>query len=166
MTLYLVLPILSLLAILQTTLIPLLAVGGIKPDFMLLTVVSWTLLRGTEEGMLWGFIGGLLLDLLSGGSLGITAMALICMSLLTGLGEVNLFRGHFLLPLAITPLFSLVYYMLMLTLFALFGRPLAWDQTLLRVMLPASILNLVFMPFVHSALARLHRRTGRPQIDW
>ena len=157
---------LAVLAILQSTVLPLFAVGGAKPDLVFLVVVSWSLLRGAEEGIVWGFIGGLLLDTLSGGPFGVSSLALMSMSLLTGWGEMNLFRGHFLLPLAIIPLGTAIYYALTLILLNVFGQPLPWGLTFLRVMLPAAFVNLVAMPFVHWFMTRMHRRTGQRQFEW
>jgi rod shape-determining protein MreD len=145
---------------------PVVAVGGTKPDLMFLVVVSWSLLRGAEEGIVWGFIGGTFLDILSGGPFGVSALALMSVSLLTGLGETNLFRGHFLLPLAIIPFGTIIYYTLILIFLGLLGQPLSWDQSMLRVVLPAALVNLIVMPFVHGGLAWLHRKTGRQQIEW
>jgi rod shape-determining protein MreD len=157
---------LAFLAIAQSTVMPLVAVSGTKPDLLFLAVVSWSLLRGAEEGIVWGFIGGMFLDILSGGPFGVSAIALMSMSLLTGFGETNFFRGHFLLPLAIIPFGTVIYYSLILMLLALLGQPLPWGQSFLRVMLPAALVNLAVMPLVHWGLAGLHRKTGRQQIEW
>lgn len=154
------------MAIIQSTVMPLVSVGGTKPDLIFLAVVSWSLLRGAEEGIEWGFIGGMFLDVLSGGPFGVSAIALMSVSLLTGLGETNFFRGHFLLPLAVIPFGTIIYYSLILMLLGLLGQSLPWGQSFLRVMLPAALVNLAVMPLVHWGLAWLHRKTGRQQIEW
>jgi rod shape-determining protein MreD len=145
---------------------PLLTVANIKPDLVFLVIVSWSLLRGSEEGVVWGFFGGLFLDLLSGGPPGVSAIALMSMSLLTGWGEMNLFRGHFLLPLAVIPVGTIIYYMVFLILLGMLGQALPWGQSFLRVMVPAAFINLALMPFVHGAMRWLHHKTRREQIDW
>lgn len=145
---------------------PLLNIGGTKPDLLLLIVVSWSLARGAEEGVIWAFIGGLFLDILSGGPLGVSAIALMTVSLLSGLGEMNLFRGHILLPLFTTPVATLVYYIVILFLLQLMGYPLTLGSTLSRAVLPAMMLNIITMPFVHSFTQWLNKKTGQQQIDW
>ena len=64
MNLYAAILLLSAVAIAQSTVMPHLTIMGVKPDLMLLAVMSWSLLRGSEEGLVWAFIGGLALDLL------------------------------------------------------------------------------------------------------
>ena len=47
-------------------------------------VMVWAMTRSLEEGLGWGFIGGLLVDLLSGGPLGGTSLALVLAAFLAG----------------------------------------------------------------------------------
>ncbi|MCZ7670303.1 MAG: rod shape-determining protein MreD [Chloroflexi bacterium] len=44
-------------------------------QLLLLVVVSWTLLHGLEEGLVWAFVAGLCIDLFSIGPTGATALA-------------------------------------------------------------------------------------------
>ena len=57
---------------------------GARPDLMLLVVLVWAVVRSMDEGMVWGFVGGLIIDLFSGGPLGTTALALLTVAFLTG----------------------------------------------------------------------------------
>jgi rod shape-determining protein MreD len=62
---------LFVLSLLQSTVLPRITVLGVHPDLLLMVVTSWSLLRGSEEGMLWALIGGLGMDLLSGAQFGV-----------------------------------------------------------------------------------------------
>ena len=64
---YLLIALVVAAAVIHVTWLPRLPV---RPDLMLVLVVAWSLLRGVEEGLLWAFIGGVLLDLLSVGPFG------------------------------------------------------------------------------------------------
>ncbi|MFQ6057781.1 MAG: rod shape-determining protein MreD [Anaerolineae bacterium] len=153
------------MALLQTTLVPHLSVAGVKPDLMLMAVVSWSLLRGAGEGIVWGAIGGLILDLLSGGPFGICTLSLILVGYLTGLGEINIFRANILLP-GVTVLFAtLVYNLALLLLLQILGWPVTWGLNLLRIILPAILWNMVLMPLVYTPLRWLHRATGREEME-
>lgn len=131
------------------------------PDLILLIVISWSLLRGSREGLVWGFVGGLCLDLLSGGPLGASAIALMVVSLLSGQGETNIFKGNLLLPLIIAPLGTLVYYGLLLVILELTGRSLSLLPSSSRVILPAAIVNFIAMPFVYVFMRWLNQRIER-----
>ena len=50
MTLYIVVPLLLLVTVVQTALVPYLSIWGIFADVPLLMVVSWSLLQGRREG--------------------------------------------------------------------------------------------------------------------
>src|SRR5512136_1616377 len=99
---YFTIPFLLVVAILQSTAAPRLAMAGARPDLMLTSVVAWSLLaafrareleyagespsltRGINDGVVWGFVGGMFLDLLSGAPLGTSALALMAAALAVG----------------------------------------------------------------------------------
>lgn len=165
-SLYLVIPLLALAASIQSTIVPLMKLGGAKPDLVLLIVISWSLLRGSREGLGWGFLGGLCLDLLSGGPLGASSIGLMAASLLSGQGETNIYKGNLVLPIVFAVLGTLVYYGTLLVVLELTGRPVALMASLSQVILPAAIINVVAMPFVYALMRWLDRRTERPSVRW
>ena len=61
MTIYLVVPLLVTVAILQSTIVSHFRIWGVFVDLPLLVVVSWGLLRGSREGLVWGFVAGLII---------------------------------------------------------------------------------------------------------
>jgi rod shape-determining protein MreD len=152
--------------VIQSGLDPSLAIAGLHPDLVLVAVMSWTLLRGTEEGLLWAVIGGLILDLLSGGPFGASLIALVFTALLAMVGYGRVFGGYLVLPLALTFPLSLTYYLLYTLLLSLLNKPMAWLPALTYVILPASLFNVAAMFFLFPLLRLLHRRTGREEITW
>jgi rod shape-determining protein MreD len=153
-------------ALIQSTVMPHLTLWGVKPDLMVLVVISWSLLRGAREGIVWGFIGGLCLDLFSGAPFGLSALALLIVSFFSGLGEATIFRTHIILPLATMFFASLVYDLIFLLLLRILGWPVVWLDSLIKLVLPASLLNVLLAPLVYPAMRWLHRKTGREEIDW
>lgn len=162
---YLAVFLLAGIALLQTTLAPQLSFLGGTPQFMLLTVVSWSLLRGGREGVVWGFIGGVMLDLLSGAPFGVMTLPLLLMGFLSGLGEFNVFRANFLLPGLVIVVTTLAYHALVLVLFQVLGQPVAWESAVRHVMLPAVLLNVLVLPLIYLPLRGLHRLTAQPQMN-
>ena len=77
-------PLLTAVALVQTVLLSQINLWDARPDLMLLIVLVWSVVRSVDEGMVWGFIGGLIVDLLSGGPLGATALALLAVAFLVG----------------------------------------------------------------------------------
>jgi rod shape-determining protein MreD len=153
-------------ALIQSTVMPHLTLWGVKPDLMLLVVISWSLSRGARAGIVWGFIGGLCLDLFSGAPLGLSALALLIASFFSGLGEATIFRTHVILPLATVFLASLIYDVISLLVLRTLGWPVVWLDSFIRLVLPASLLNVLLTPLVYPTIRWLHRKTGRKEIDW
>jgi len=172
-SLYLVGLLLVIIALAQTTLSPRLTLLGVQSNLMLLAVLSWSLLRGRREGMVWAFGGGMLLDMLSGASFGISTLSLLLVSSLAGLGEVTIFRvGAFretpLLPLPLVASFagSLLHDLTFLTILQLMGWAVDWPTALWRLMLPSAGLNTALMPPVYLLLRWLDRRTKEAGMVW
>ncbi len=83
----------------QSTVIPVLSIGGVRPDLVLVVVVSVALSAGKEEGVLCGVFGGVLQDLLSVGPFGYNTLTKMLLGLLVGLYERKVNKGSLLLPL-------------------------------------------------------------------
>lgn len=132
---------------------------------MLLTVVSWALLRGGREGAVWGFAGGVMLDLLSGAPFGVITLSLLLVGYLSGLGEINVFRANFLLPAFVVLVATLLYNAVILLLLQLLGQSVLWESALLHVILPTVLLNVLILPLFYLPLRRVHRLAAQPQVS-
>ena len=82
----------------QATLVPMIAIKGIRPDLLLIIVVSSALLLGQDQGIGMGFFAGLLQDLASG-IFGINILSKIATGYLAGSMERKVFKEKALLPL-------------------------------------------------------------------
>lgn len=153
------------LALLQSTVVPRFTLLGVHPDLMLLAVTSWSLLRGSAEGMLWALIGGLAMDLFSGAPLGVCTLPLLIVGFLSGLSEKTVFRLDLLIPILVIPLASLLYGTGMWVILRVLGWPAVWGQSLTQVILPGALVNTLAMPAVYLALRVLYRRRRR-EIPW
>jgi len=151
---------LLVIALLQTSAMPSLSWLGVMPDLMLLVVVSWSLLRGTREGLLWALGGGLFLDLLSGGPFGAATLSLALSSVITGMGEFNVVKDSLWLPLASSLLVTVVYNVAYWGILQATGRSLHTVYTLLRVMGPAIMVNALVMYPTYWAMRWLHQRAS------
>ena len=163
---YLAVPLLLSVALLQSTVLPALTIVGVKPELMLLTVLSWSLLRGVEEGLVWAFLGGMMLDLFSGGPLGASTLALLVVSFLFGLAQGSVRRTSLLLPMGAALAGTLLFQGLLLLVVQLTRGAVSWADSLIHVMLPSLAVNTLLMPVMFQALAWLDRRTGREEIGW
>jgi len=146
--------------------VPRVIILGVKPELMLMVIASWSLLRGTKEGLVWAFIGGICLDLFSGVSFGTMTIALLTVSFIAGLGESSVFRTPIVLPLVVALITTPVYDLVILVILALTGHPVVWLDSLTRIVLPSAVVNALLMPLIFWPLQWLHRKTGREEMRW
>ncbi|MBL8093505.1 MAG: rod shape-determining protein MreD [Anaerolineales bacterium] len=150
------LPILALAAILESTVLPDLALLHGRIDLVLLLTLSWTLSGDSQGGALWGFIGGIWLGLLSGGPLGLTSLALVAMAYLASLSEGRVWSSHVLLPLVTTLLASAGYHVIVAGVLSVTGTTVEWADFARQVLLPSVLLNAALILPVYAFVRWLH----------
>ncbi|MBN1661881.1 MAG: rod shape-determining protein MreD [Anaerolineae bacterium] len=166
MTIYLVVPLLLAAVLVQSTIVAHVDVWGVFPDLPLLWVVSWGLLRGARQGLVWGFIGGVMLDIFSGAPFGAGTLSMIAAGFLAGLAEPTVFRSHLALPLVAAFVGTLVYDLIFMGVVHLLGGAVLWGETLLRLVLPAAALNTIMVPVIFVIARWLSRWFSGGQIEY
>lgn len=153
-------PLLTGVALIQTTFLARIDVLGARPNLMLLVVLVWTVVRGIDEGLIWAFVGGLLLDLLSGGPLAGMALALLAAAYLAGQSLVEGMGSQAVRLVILTVLGALVYHVVLLFVLDWSGHTVDWGFSLLRVAGPSVLLNGALAPVVLAPLNWLDRATA------
>lgn len=138
-SIYIALPLMALLAILQSAVLPRMPVFGLVPQLLFLLALAWGLLRGLEQGLIWAFIAGIFVDLLSITPLGLSSLAYMlaigpAILLLRVLPPHRILMASLLAMLA-TVIYLLVYFVAL----RFFGFSMSLD-TLLE-MLPVALLH-------------------------
>ncbi len=152
---FLMIPILGFVAILHSVLIPRLAIAHVRPDVMVVIVVVWALLFGGSGALLIGFVGGLWMDVLSGGPMGGSSLALMGVALVTGVSYNRFFRSNLLVPIVTIAVGTLTYSYLYLAILALVGHRLPFLETTQRLILPGLLYNAAIMLLLTPLLNRL-----------
>ncbi|MEA3337275.1 MAG: rod shape-determining protein MreD [Chloroflexota bacterium] len=164
MAFYLLLIVLGVAALLQVSFLPPLAINGVSANLMLVLVVGWTLLRGLREGVVWAVIGGLWLDLLSGGPFGLHTLGLLIAAYIASLGGGTIYRGNIFLPFIMIAITTLAQNAIQLLILWLTGAAQSVPDALLRLIFPQIGLNLLLMLILYPILARISRATGRERL--
>lgn len=163
---YATISLLGLIAIVQSSILARMDASGVHPDLTLLCVIAWSMLRGSRQGVVWGFVGGLALDLLSGAPLGMNALLMTLAGYLAGLGDAKVFRSNVILPMFIISALSLGYFAAQVMILSWLGQSLPLVNAALRVALPTLALNLLASPIVFRLLRWLNHHTGFEQLRW
>ena len=130
-------------ALLQGAIVSTISIGGGTADLLLVTVIALGLARGSVVGAVAGFAGGIVLDLLTLDTLGITSLVLTLAGFWAGRYAETTLHDRRLAPFVavgvITPLAALfafaVHYML--------GDDVVARNALVTTLAPALLLNLV-----------------------
>jgi rod shape-determining protein MreD len=158
-------PILALLAVLQSSIVNDLTFLDGRPDLVLLAVIAWAVIGRHTESMILGLIGGLFLDLLSGFPLGVTAINLILVTFLVSFSEGRFWESHFLMPLGVALLSSIVFYVFGLAVAWILGQSLDPIQALIRTILPGTFLNLILILPATQLARGLDRAIRPPEVE-
>ncbi len=137
------LPLLLLLAIVQSAVLSHLLLLDGRPDLVLLAVVAWALTGRWREAMGWGLVGGLMLDLLSGAPFGASSIALVLVAFLVSLTEGRFWEAHLLMPLGAMLVATAAFYAISIAALFLTGQLPDLLASLTRVVLPGLFLNLL-----------------------
>jgi len=87
-----------ILGIVHAALAPVIVIGGVKPNLVLVVVVLVTILAGFQAGITWAFVAGLTANLLVGEPLGTVPFALLIVAALTAGGARALGRLTWVYP--------------------------------------------------------------------
>ena len=134
----------------QAVLVSSLVVGGGAPDVLLLVVISVGLLRGSVPGALAGFLGGLVIDLLTLDTLGLSSLVLTLAGFWAGRYAETTARGRHLPALAAAGAITVLAAVLASALRYLLGEEVVVQQALVAALLPTLLLNLALALPVHA----------------
>ncbi|MDO8563322.1 MAG: rod shape-determining protein MreD [Candidatus Limnocylindria bacterium] len=149
-----------LAALLQGSVAPLVAIGGARPNLIVLVAGSWSVAAGAREAVWWAFVGGIAADLLSGGPLGAQALAALPAVAAIGLGDPARPSG-LVTGAAAVGVAALVTAFLYVAILALAGQPLPSFATIAGDSAGGALFTAA-LALAAYPLARLARRGVRP----
>lgn len=159
---YLSVPVLAVVVIIQSTIVPEFRFGGAMPDLVYLFVLAWSLMAGFERGVTWALVGGVLQDLVSSLPLGTTALALVVVTFVVSLlvGEIN--PRNLIYAALIAGAGTAVMHLVTLLVLAVAGQGLPLLDTLTYVTLPGMVYNLIVMIPLYRVLGGIYL-SARPR---
>ncbi len=150
---------LFLAVLVQAVMVPPYLFSGGAPDVLLLVIVSLGLLRGSVAGAGYGFAGGLLFDMLTLQTLGVTSLVLTLAGFWAGRYAETTGRGKRLAPLLAAAVITLLAAVFAFLLHYLLGEDVVARHVLVSVLLPTFVANLVLAyPVYLLVRAAVHER--------
>jgi rod shape-determining protein MreD len=132
-----------LAALLQAGLVSSTFVFGGAADLLLVVVVALGLLRGSVAGAVLGFAGGLVLDLETLSTLGVTSLVLTLAGFWGGRYAETTGRGRTLAPVVSVGVITVLAGVFGLVLHYMLGDAVSAHQALVTALLPELFLNLL-----------------------
>lgn len=153
---YIGLPVLALAAILNTTLMAELRVGGGAPDLVFLLVIAWALLTDLGDGLLWAVVGGVLQDWLSVAPLGTSAFGLIIVVFAADVVFGETARGNVLVPLVVAAVGTVIYHGAVMLVLQLEGYAFPPFLAASYVTVPTLVFNVLLILPVYRIMGTLY----------
>jgi rod shape-determining protein MreD len=138
---------------------PVLAIGDVHPNLVLVAVVLVTALGGFAPGVAWAFIGGLTANLLTREPLGSVPLGLLLVAAGVAGGERLFGRLSWAYPVASVAIGSVLFDLISLGILKMVDVPLAGGIPMGRIV-AAALLNAVIAAIVIVPIRILLARSG------
>ncbi len=156
----------TVIALVEATLGPYLAVGHATPHPVLVVGVIWAIAAGIEQGVTFAFVGGLALDVMLGRPLGVSAFALLVSVGAAAAIARPLPRLRVLVPIVAVPLLSLMNSLLAFALTAA-AEPAMSVADPVGLFLPSAAYDAVLGILIGPLAISIRDRRAQPErVDW
>ncbi len=95
--------------LLQSTMIRILPMGGVAPNLLIILTSCFGFMRGKKEGMVIGFVSGLIMDVLFGNIIGFYALVYMIIGYLNGFFASIFYPEDIKLPMVLITSSELLY---------------------------------------------------------
>jgi rod shape-determining protein MreD len=154
-------PVLLLCVVVESAAVPGLVGNHIRPELALVVVVGWGTVRGWEEGLVAGLLGGLLADLASVGPFGVHMLRLGIVGLAAGLLVNRLVRTSAVLPVGAAAVGSLLSFAIGVVGLQAAGWVASWEHALVFEAVPRAVLTSATMAVAFPVVRALDARARR-----
>jgi len=139
----------------QAVIVPLIAIGPVKPDLVLIIVAVFGFLDGPAQGAVGGFLGGFLQDLLAARSIGLEALVKTLIGYFSGQVERTILGNSALMPMLAIGGVSVASQTLYAALASIVGEPVPLIRAMRIIILPSALYTAVIGLVVWTRLTRL-----------
>ncbi len=150
-----------LTALLEASVLPLFRVNGLQPNLTLVLLMTWLIIRGSEEAYVLIPIGGLFLGLVDAAPIGTALLGMAPVAVLQEIRGAQLNERGLLMAVVFTAVMSLVYNYTYLVVFTLQGESGSWAAATTQVILPTTFINVAVLLPVYFAFSLVNPEQRR-----
>ena len=159
-------PILFIAAVLQATFVPQIRLLGGGPDFVFLIILSWSINSRLEESIVWAFVGGIMIDLLSAAPTGASVLGtLLIIFAISGIGQQVYSIGLVLLAGSVV-FGTVIKYLALFLVLSLAGYHIDWLVASVYIIAPTILYNVILIWPIYWFMRRVQRRVNRPEAEF
>lgn len=144
--------------VLQCSVFDAIAFAGIIPNLMIILTSSFGFMRGEEEGLIIGFLCGLLCDVFFGSFLGFYALVLMYIGYINGKFSRIFYPEDIKLPLALIVVSDVSYGVLCYCLMFLLRGRFNFPYYFTRVILPEALYTIVVTMFLYPLILVVNQK--------
>lgn len=154
-------PVMAIVAVLQATIVPQIRLLGGGPDLVYLTVLAWSIHADLDSSVVWAFVGGICVDVLSNNPTGTTSMGLLLtVFAVSGIGQ-QVYRIGIVILAGIVLLGTTIQQLTIMGILTLSGYDVQWLTSIGFVVAPTILYNLVLIWPIYWIVRRFQRRIER-----
>lgn len=148
--------------IFQSSIVPFIEIYGAKPDTLMILTIGFSLLSGAPTGAMIGFIGGLLQDLMFEDAIGMYAFIYSVIGYMVGLSYKyeDLFFSRFFMPIIITAIAILAKEVAVQVFMLIQDWKMVSPFSVIVLIIKDALYSVVLLQLIFPALRVMH--TKRP----
>ncbi|MFO7153703.1 MAG: rod shape-determining protein MreD [Caldicoprobacter oshimai] len=143
--------------IVQSSLFPFIEVYGVRPDSLMVLVISFALLTGNPTSAVVGLCGGLLQDILFGQNIGFYALQYMLIGYLVGLIYGKVFAGKSLIHVFFVGVATIFRGLFAFLWMYFAGMDVSFQRLFLKVVLPEMVYSMAITPVVYYYMNKLYK---------
>ncbi|MCR5673192.1 MAG: rod shape-determining protein MreD [Lachnospiraceae bacterium] len=142
--------------LLQSTMIRILPLGGVAPNFLIILTSCFGFMKGKKDGMFVGFISGLIIDILFGGLIGFYALIYMVIGYLNGFFSSIFYPEDIKLPVVLITSSELVYCFIVYIFRFLIQGKLRFGYYMLHIILPEIVYTIFVTIIIYKVILNIN----------
>ena len=142
----------------QTTVMPVISIGSIQPNLLIIITASFGFMRGSKEGMFVGLLAGLTMDVLYGDIIGFFGLMYLVVGFLNGLFEDIYLDEDIKLPILLIGGSSFVHGLVVYFIHFVFRGEFNFFHYLNQIIMPELIYTVIVAIPVYPIIFWINRK--------
>lgn len=138
--------------LIQSSMFRVVALGGVAPNILIILTSSFGFMRGKKDGMIIGFVSGLIIDVLFGDILGFYALVYMIIGYLNGFFSSIFFPEDIKLPMVLITSSELVYCLIVYIFKFLIQGKIKFGYYFLHIILPEIVFTVLVTILVYKGI--------------